>query len=85
MPEINSGKEMLPPSASPVSLGEVPSLRHEVLDDPVEARSLVAKAQLAGAEGAEVLNGVGHDVIAQVHGQGAQRGAIAAHRQGAPD
>ena len=42
-------------AASAVAGGEVAALAHEVGDDAVEGRALVAEALLAGAESAEVL------------------------------
>ena len=42
-------------STSPISIGEVTTLDHEVRDDPVEARTLVAKAFLAGRKNTEVF------------------------------
>jgi hypothetical protein len=52
-----------------VSLREVSALDHEALDDAVEDGALVVKrlaggadAFLAGAQGAEILGGLGHDV-----------------------
>jgi hypothetical protein len=41
-----------------IALGEVTTLNHEVLDDSVEDRALVAKALLAGGESSEVLDGL---------------------------
>ena len=41
-------------------------LAHEVRDDTVEGRSLVAVSLLAGAQGAEVLTGLGDDVAPQL-------------------
>ena len=42
-------------------------LAHEVGDDPVEGGALESEALLAGAEGAEVLRGLGHHVSAQLN------------------
>ena len=42
-------------------------LAHEVGDDPVEGGALEPEALLAGAEGAEVLRGLGHHVSAQLN------------------
>lgn len=42
-------------AARAVVVGEVAALDHELLDDAVEARALVAEALLAGCERAEVL------------------------------
>ena len=41
-------------------------LAHEVGDDTVEGGSLVAVSLLAGAQGAEVLAGLGDDVASQL-------------------
>ncbi len=40
-------------------------LYHEARDDPVKDGALVAESLLVGAEGAEVLRGLGHHVRAQ--------------------
>ena len=53
-------------AAGAVVVGEVPRLAHEVGDDAVEAGALVAVALLSGAEGTEVLAGLGHHVIPQL-------------------
>lgn len=60
-------------AAGAVASGEVTTLDHELLDDTVEARTLVveglarlSKALLACAEGAEVLRGLGHDIVVQL-------------------
>merc|ERR1712183_1083154 len=50
-----------------VARGEVTTLAHEVGDDPVEGGALEPEALLPGAEGAEVLRGLGHHVSAQLH------------------
>ena len=44
---------------------EVTTLKHEVWDDPVELRALVAKALLTRAESAKVLGGLGDDVVVE--------------------
>lgn len=49
-----------------VAAGEVTALEHKVRDNTVELGASVAKALLAGAQGAEVLNGLGDDVVVQV-------------------
>jgi hypothetical protein len=49
-----------------VTTGEVTTLEHEVRDDSVEGRALVTEALLASAESAEVLGGLGDDVIVEV-------------------
>ena len=43
-----------------------PHLAHEVGDDAVEGRALVAVPLLAGAQSAEVLHGARDDVIAKL-------------------
>lgn len=53
-------------SASAIVVGEVTALAHEVGNDTVEGGALVAVALLAGAQGAEVFGGPGHDVRAQL-------------------
>lgn len=50
-----------------VAVGEVTTLEHELGDDTVEDRALVAEALLAGAESTEVLGSVGSDIAAQLH------------------
>ena len=49
-----------------VTTGEVTTLEHEVGDDSVEGRALVAKALLASAESAEVLGSLGDNIIEEV-------------------
>ncbi len=49
-----------------VAPGEVTSLKHEVGNHTVEFGTGVAKAFLPGAEGTEVLDGFGGDVIVEV-------------------
>ena len=46
-----------------VVVGEVASLQHELGDDAVKARSLVAKALFFGAQDPEVARCFGHNVI----------------------
>jgi len=53
-------------SASAIVVGEVTTLAHEVGNDTVEGGGLEAVALLAGAQGAEVLGGPGHDIRAQL-------------------
>jgi len=59
-----------------VARGEVTTLAHEVGDDPVEGGALEPEALLPGAEGAEVLRGLGHHVSAQLHDDLAHRGTV---------
>eukprot|EP00406_Dinophysis_acuminata_P010839 CAMPEP_0179225662 /NCGR_PEP_ID=MMETSP0797-20121207/8421_1 /TAXON_ID=47934 /ORGANISM="Dinophysis acuminata, Strain DAEP01" /LENGTH=238 /DNA_ID=CAMNT_0020932681 /DNA_START=27 /DNA_END=743 /DNA_ORIENTATION=- len=54
-------------AASAVAVGEVPALEHEVLDDAVELRALVAEPLLAGAERPEVLRRLGDLLAVQAH------------------
>merc|ERR1719453_2785280 len=54
-------------STSAVPLGEVASLEHEVLDHPVELRSLIAKALLPGGESPEVLRCLRHLLAVKAH------------------
>lgn len=49
-----------------VATGEVTALKHEVGDDSVEGRTLVAEALLASAESTEVLSGLGDHVVEEV-------------------
>ena len=53
-------------ASSAVSSGEVATLAHEVGDDTVEGGSLEAVSLLAGAQGAEVLTGLGDNVSSQL-------------------
>ncbi len=48
-----------------VTAGEVTALEHEVRDDAVEGRALVAEAGGAGAELTEVAGGLGNDVVVE--------------------
>lgn len=43
-----------------ITIGEVTTLNHELLDDSVESRSLVTKALLPSAQSTEVFSGLGH-------------------------
>ena len=49
-----------------VATGEVTTLEHELGDDAVELGVLVTEALLAGAEGAEVLDRLGNDIVEQL-------------------
>tara|TARA_R110002003_G_scaffold225_2_gene16554 strand:+ start:24786 stop:24980 length:195 start_codon:yes stop_codon:yes gene_type:complete len=49
-----------------VTAGEVTTLKHEVGDDAMELGASVAKALLAGREGAEVLYCLGDDIVVQL-------------------
>jgi len=52
-------------AAGAVAAGEVTALEHELGDDAVEGRALVAEALLAGAEGTEVLGRLGDNVVVE--------------------
>ena len=49
-----------------VATGEVTTLEHELGDNTVERRALVAEALLTGAESTEVLGSLGDFVIEEV-------------------
>jgi hypothetical protein len=49
-----------------VATGEVTTLEHEVRDDTVELGARVAEALLASAESAEVLDGLGDNVVEEL-------------------
>ena len=49
-----------------VTAGEVATLKHEVRDDAVEGRALVAEALLASAESLEVVDSLGNNIIVEV-------------------
>lgn len=49
-----------------IAASEVTALEHKLRDDAVEGRALVTKALLPGAEGTEVLSGLGDDVVEKV-------------------
>jgi hypothetical protein len=48
-----------------VATGEVTTLEHELRDDTVELGAGVAEALLASAESAEVLSGLGDNVVVE--------------------
>lgn len=52
-------------ATSAVATGEVTSLEHELGDDTVEGRALVAEAGSTGAKILEVLGGLGDDVVVE--------------------
>lgn len=54
-----------------IATSEVTALEHEVRDDTVEGRSLVAEALFAGAESTEVLSSLRHNIIKEVEGDSA--------------
>lgn len=49
-------------AAGAVMVGEIAALAHEVRDNPVEGRSLIAEPLLSGAQGTEVLCRLWDDV-----------------------
>lgn len=49
-----------------IATGKVTTLKHELWNHTVELGAGVAEALFASAEGTEVLNGLGHDIIVQV-------------------
>jgi hypothetical protein len=49
-----------------VTTSEVTTLQHELRDDAVERRALVAEAFLAGAESTEVLGSLGDYIIVEI-------------------
>ena len=62
-------------STGTVTAGEVATLEHEVGDDTVEGRALVAETMLAGGELAEVTSGLWDDVVVELEGD-ATRGLV---------
>ena len=50
----------------------IPSLNHELLDNAVEGRSLVAKTLLASSKGTEVLSGLGYGLAVETDGDAAE-------------
>jgi len=66
-------------AAGAVVIREVAALAHEVGNYAVEAAALVAEALLAGAQGAEILRGLGGDVRAELDHDAAHRGAVGGH------
>jgi len=63
-------------STGSVVVGEVTALAHEVRDHTMEGRSLEPVALLSGAQGTEVLRGLGHNVLTQLHDNSSHGGAI---------
>mmetsp|Transcript_47837 Transcript_47837/g.97364 ORF Transcript_47837/g.97364 Transcript_47837/m.97364 type:complete len:206 (+) Transcript_47837:82-699(+) len=70
-------------ATSAVEVGEVTALEHEVIDDTVEDGALVGQrlaartnTLLAGAQAAEVLGGLGHNVAVQLERDATQRRTI---------
>jgi hypothetical protein len=62
-------------SPSTVVLGEVTSLQHELRDDTVETRALVAIAVLACAKLSEVPRSLGDDVVIKLEYDSTRVGA----------
>ena len=60
-------------TASAVAFGEVSTLDHELGDDPVEARTLIAEAILAGGELIEISGCLGDLVAVETHEDAAKR------------
>lgn len=54
-------------ATSAITLGEVTALDHELLDDTVEGRALVAEALLASGESPEVLGSLGNRLAIETH------------------
>ena len=46
-----------------VATSKVSTLKHELWNHTMELGTAIAKALLSGAEGTEVLGGLGHDII----------------------
>jgi hypothetical protein len=59
-------------STSTITLGEVTTLNHELLDDTMEGRPLISEALLAGGQSAEVLGRLGHRLAVETHNNAAQ-------------
>lgn len=57
-----------------VAAGEVTALKHELGDDTVEARALVALTRGGHAELTEVLSGLGDNVVEEVEDDAASLG-----------
>ena len=49
-----------------IATGEVTTLEHELRNDTVERRTLIAEAGLTSAEIFEVLGGLGDDIVIQL-------------------
>lgn len=59
-----------------VAPGEITALEHEVGDDTVEGRALVAVAMLASRELAEVGGSLGDYIVVELEGDAAGLGAV---------
>jgi len=60
-------------TASSVLVGEVTALQHEVWDNSVEWRVLVAESLLAGSQSSEVLSGLGGHILEKLEGDSSKR------------
>lgn len=56
-----------------VVVGEVTTLEHELGNDTVERRALIAVSLRSGAKNSEVLGGLGNNIIVQLEGDPAKR------------
>ena len=63
-------------AAGAVLVGEIAALAHEVWNDAVEGAAFVAEALFTGAERAEVLRRLGHDVRTQFNDHPPKRLAV---------
>lgn len=72
-----------------VAAGEVTTLEHELRNHTVELGARVAEALLAGAEGAEVLDGLWDDIVEELEvdaaGAGCKWGRPSASNEDAID
>lgn len=69
---IVSGAILTRLATGAVALGKVTTLDHELLDNTVEGRALVAEALLASGKSSEVLSGLGDSLSIQTHDNSAQ-------------
>lgn len=53
-------------AAGAVMVGEITTLAHEIRYDPVETATLVTEALISGAERAEILRRLGHNIPPQL-------------------
>ena len=60
-------------ATSAVTLGEVTTLDHKVLDDTVERRALVTETLLASSQSTEVLSGLGDGLAVETHDNTTER------------
>lgn len=49
-----------------IATGEVTALKHKLRDHPMELGATVAEALLTGAQGTEVLSGLGSNIIVKI-------------------